>query len=855
MRTLWGALPLLISIYFVAAAAAYPQSEIAQADEAKPNETNGPNLKAALVEGAVAIDGSLSESAWEGAEKADEFSQFEPAEGAPATHPTDVRVLYGSSSVFIGAMLYDDEPDRIQQTLGRRDEYMQADWFAVSIDSHLDRRTAHLFAVNAAGVEYDAMQVEGQRVPPGPGGGGDASWDAIWDSAVRVTPNGWSVEIEIPYSMLRFSRADVQQWGVHFAREIPRLGELSEWPLVPRTERANLIARFAILQGISGIEPRRNLQVTPYTVSRLQREEDPLNPGTARHGTGLDAGADVRIGLGSNMTLNATVNPDFGQVESDPAELNLTAFETFFQERRPFFVEGSQIYQFSLIGPNNLLYTRRIGAGNPVLAATKLSGRTEEGLSFGFLGATTGENFGGGELRQYGAARASQQIGRYSSAGGMLTYFDGPGLDGRRRVLAGGADWDLRFADNTYSIDGFTAFTQGTGLDLGFTGQVMASRRQGAWTYALGGDFVDDRFDPNDVGRQRSNNAAGVVVRAGHDLKSGSSFGPFQRAEVGGYTFNQWSYDEGINLGGRLALRSEWMLRSFERIELGLGLDNLFGGYDLYETRGLWPNRIPTSLAVEAAYRTDDRREWRLSPQLQAEFEEDGGDVYTAGLAADWNVRSRLTLAAEADVEWGAGTIDWAANETFRRGDEGWEIGEASAAPGELASDQYVALDDASGLDEILSGVAPHAGSLYYVPVFGARDTRTIDLTLRTSYTFTPDLALQFYSQFFVARARFDDFMVLADRDTFAPYDGFPKRYEFSRSSFQFNAVLRWEYRPGSELYVVWTQSRRGDDVMNPLASTGPSPYDRPFTDQVSDTFGIFPGNVFLVKLNYTFLN
>jgi hypothetical protein len=851
MLKLWGALPLLLSIHFLAADAAFAQAEEASTDRVPPLQ-----LTAQLIEEAVTIDGGLSEPAWEGADTANEFLQFEPDEGAPVTHPTEVRVLYGPRSVYIGAMLFDDAPERIQQTLGRRDEYMQADWFAVSIDSHLDRRTAHLFAVNAAGVEYDAMRIEGENGQRGPGGGGDASWDAIWDSAVRVTPDGWSVEMEIPYSMLRFSRADVQTWGVHFSREIPRLGEVSEWPLVRRTDRANLIARFGTLQGISGIEPRRNLQITPYTLSRLSREEDPGDAGGALHETGFDAGADVRLGLGSNVTLNATVNPDFGQVESDPAELNLTAFETFFPERRPFFVEGSQIYQFTLVGPSNsLLYTRRIGAINPVLGAAKLSSRTADGLSFGVLGATTGDNFRGGQLRQYGAARASQQFGRYSSAGGMLTFFDGPAAYGRHRALAGGADWDLRFADNTYSIEGFTAFTQGSGLDLGFTGQVMAARRSGPWTYEIGGDFVDDRFDPNDVGRQRSNNAAGVIVRAGHDLHSGRSFGPFQRAEVGGHTFNQWSYAEGINLGGQVSMNSEWMLRDFQQVELGVGISNLFGGYDLFETRGLWPNRIPASYSVEASYRTDDRRAWRLSPQMEVSLEEDGGEVYTGGLSADWNVRSRLTLSAEADVEWGVGTIDWASNETFRRGGAGWEIGERTVSPARLEPDEYAPIEGGSALERILSAVAPSEGPQYYVPVFGARDTRTIDLTLRTSYTFTPDLALQFYGQFFVARARFDEFRILSDRDTYAPFDAFPKRYELSRSSFQFNAVLRWEYRPGSEVYVVWTQSRRADDELHPLAPAGPSPYDRPFTDQITDTFGIFPGNVFLIKLNYTFLN
>lgn len=804
-------------------------------------------MRAASTTGQIAVDGRLDEEAWEQAETADEFLQFEPREGAPVSQPTEVRILYGPSSLFVGAVMYDSEPDRIQQTLGRRDEYMQADWFAIAIDSHLDRRTAFLFAVNAAGVEYDALKSEGAREVRGPGGGGDASWDAIWDSSVRVTPHGWVAEIEIPYSMLRFSPAEVQTWGVHLSREIPRLGEVSEWPLVPRTERANLIASFGILEGIRGIEPRRNVQVTPYTLSRLSRDEDPTDPGAALNDAGMDVGADLRVGLGSNVTLNATVNPDFGQVESDPAELNLTAFETFFPERRPFFVEGAQIFQFPLVSFGNLLYTRRIGAYNPVLGAAKLSGRTESGLSFGVLGAATGSNFQGGDIRQYGAARATQQFNRFSSVGAMLTAFDGSHVDAGR-VLAGGADWDLRFANNTYSFRGFGAFARGDALETGITAQVAVGRRQGAWTYELAADITDEKFDPNDAGRQRYNDAKGAVLRWGHDLRGGQAFGPFQRAQVGGYTFHQWSYDESINLGGRFAINSRWTLRSFETVALGLVLDNHFGGYDLFETRGLGPNAVPVVYGGEVSYRTDDRREWHLQPQADVSFESTGGSVWTGALQGNWNVRSRLSLAAEAALELGMGTVEWAANERFRRDAGGWSIRESGGV-----DPAFIAFDDRGVLDGMLSAFEPLDG-VYHVPVFGARDTRTIDLTLRTNYTFTPDLALQFYSQFFVARARYDDYRILTDPDTYAPFDAFPKRYEFSRSSFQFNAVLRWEYRPGSELFVVWTQNRRADDALNPLGPWTASPYDRAFGDQVSDTFGIFPGNVFMLKLSYAFL-
>jgi hypothetical protein len=381
----------------------------------------------------------------------------------------------------------------------------------------------------------------------------------------------------------------------------------------------------------------------------------------------------------------------------------------------------------------------------------------------------------------------------------------------------------------------------------------LAARRRGAWTYEFGGDFVDHRFDPNDLGRQQRNNAAGAVVSFEHDVNAGRPFGPFQRAEMEGSAWHQWSYREGINLGGQLGVVSTWTLHSFESVELGIEVNDPFGGYDQFETRGLWPRAVPVAVEFGAEYGTDERKEWQIEPGIRFITESDGGRTYDVGARARWNVRSRLALAADMEVEWENGTVEWASNETIRRSLDGWAIGAMAGRPEDLDPGEFVSIGE--NLDALFTGVRPYDTSgHYYVPVFGARDTRAVDLTLRAGYTFTPDFSLQFYSQLFVARARYDDFRILRDPDTQTAFDAYPKRNEFSRSSFQFNTVLRWEYRPGSVLFVVWTQERRGDDEMNPLAPFGRSPYERPLSSQISDTFGIFPGNVFLIKLSYTFL-
>ncbi len=811
---------------------------------------NRPALQAHRVRSPISIDGRLNEAAWQEADSASGFRQFEPDEGAAATYPTEVRVLYGPGNLYIGAYLYDEQPARIRQTLGRRDDYNQADWFTVSIDSYYNQETAYTFAVNAAGVQLDGIRT----------GGGfrglDTSWDAIWESDVRVTPEGWVVEMRIPYSVLRFSESS-STWGIHFVRRIPRLGEQSEWPLVPRTQRANLIAQFGRLTGLENIEPRRNLQVRPYVVSRLQTQERPRQPGELAYASNIDVGGDLKVGLSSNITLDVTLNPDFGQVEADPAVLNLTAFETFYEEKRPFFLEGAQIYQFSA-GPGELLYTRRIGAQAPIVGAAKLSGRTAEGLAFGVLGASTGADFH--PVRHYGVVRLSQQIGSYSSAGGILTGFSGPTTAGRRRSLVGGADWDFRLAGNRYGIEGFAAVThrrwtqEGRTPETGFAGKLWWTKRQGVWTYNVGADVYSDEYNPNDVGRMRRNNFVALVGGFDYEVHGGQSFGPFQRASIGGFGLQRFSYREGINLGLSFDLRSRWTLRNFQQIELGLSVENPFGGYDLYETRGLGPWAKPFALEISGEFETDDRRRWQVEPEFSFTLRDDGGSGYGLGLRSNWNIGSRLTLSGNVEVEWENDMIAWSSNETFTRREDQWYIGTASLPPAELAPGAFEAFDDEGLLDPIFADVDPYTEGYYYVPVFGARDVRSFDFTLRSNITFTPGLSLQFYGQLFMARGRYDRFRILTNPDTLVPFESFPKRKAFAFSSFQANMVLRWEYLPGSTLYLVWTQGRRLSDRLNPLAPWGPSPYEVPVGGQFVDTFSIFPQNVFLVKIDYTFL-
>ena len=837
-----------------------------QTHEASSGDQGNDGVMQALFVGdAVVLDGVLDEEVWQQAIAVSGFRQYEPVDGAPASQKTEVRVLYGSNNLYVGALLYDDEPGAIEKALGRRDDFNRADWFLVAVDAYFDRRTAYVFGVNAAGVQFDALQSgSGGGGPPGGGNsnaprGMDPSWDAVWYSDIRTTADGWAVEMRIPYSMLRFSEAPVQTWGVHFTRRIPRLGEQVEWPHVPRTQRDNLVAGFGRLTGIREVKPRRNIQITPYTVTGLHTLESEDVAGKPTSTRTFDIGGDLKIGLGPNVTLDATINPDFGQVEADPAVLNLTAFETFFQERRPFFVEGINIYEFR-VGRGGLLYTRRIGADAPIIGATKLSGRTGSGLSFGVLGAASGNNFN--PSRGYGVARVSQQIGSYSTAGGIVTLFEGSNVGGNHlRSLAAGADWDLRFLENRYGVQGLFSITNRNWIDgdidgeTGFAGNLWVRKRQGTWSGFTGLDVFSDTFNPNDAGQLRQNNFIALISIIEHEINGGSPFGPFSRAGGRFFAYQQFSYREGLDLGQRLDFGSRWTLRGFQSIMFGLEYDNPFGGYDLYETRGLLPWSQPGSFAIQGQFETDERRNWQVEPGLELTFHENGGRESEVTLEGQWNVGNRLSLSSEIGAAWESDVVAWSANETFLRSGSGWSIGREASSPDDLTDADFEAFDDNGTLDAILSSVDPAEADRYYVSVFGARDTRSADITLRSTFTLTPKLSLQLYSQLFAARGRYDRFQIQQDRDHLADFDAYPKRDEFSFSSLQSNLVLRWEYRPGSSLFVVWTHGRRADDILNPLAPWDLSPYDRSLNDQFSNTFNVFPDNVFLIKLNYNFLN
>jgi hypothetical protein len=293
----------------------------------------------------LALDGKLSESSWKDEYAISTFVQRDPKEGSPATEKTFVDVLYDDDAIYIGARMYDSDPSKIEARLGRKDVTLTSDAFYVFIDPFHDKRTGYYFGVNAAGTHYDGTLMNDTW--------DDNSWDGVWEGKTAIDEKGWTAEIRIPYSQLRFEKSDQYRWGINFKRIISRKNESAFLVYTPKNG-SGFVSRFPSLVGMENIQPKRTLEVIPYFTSRgefLDHESgDPFNDGT---GFGAGAGGDARVGIGTNLTLNATVNPDFGQVEVDPAVVNLSDVETFYPEKRPFFVEGSNNFAFGQGGASN----------------------------------------------------------------------------------------------------------------------------------------------------------------------------------------------------------------------------------------------------------------------------------------------------------------------------------------------------------------------------------------------------------------------------------------------------------------------------------------------------------------------
>ncbi|MQY78871.1 MAG: hypothetical protein GH151_06705, partial [Bacteroidetes bacterium] len=445
------------------------------------------------------IDGILDDPVWQNLEWESGFIQQQPYEGKDPSQETAFKILYDDNNVYVAFRAYDASPDSIVKRMTRKDE-IDGDIVAIQLDSYYDRRTAFTFMVNAAGVKMDGVfSNDGENE--------DWTWDPIWHVKTNSDEEGWTAEMKIPLSQLRFDKEEDQVWGLQVVRLLFRKEELSIWQFIPR-DAPGWVHQFGELHGISGIKPKRQIEIAPYTVGNMERfEKEEGNPFATGKSSNLNIGVDGKIGITNNMILDFTMNPDFGQVEADPSQVNLTAYEIFFEEKRPFFIEGKNILSFPLMfgdgdmASENMFYSRRIGRrphsypntedgeyadipiNTSILGAAKLTGKTKNGLSIGILESITAKEkaeinnegikrFETVEpLTNYSVSRVQKDFNKGNTIlGGMFTTtnrkIENPDLNFlHTSAYSGGLDFTHQWKDRTYSFSLKNYFSQVKGSE------------------------------------------------------------------------------------------------------------------------------------------------------------------------------------------------------------------------------------------------------------------------------------------------------------------------------------------------------------------------------------------------------
>jgi hypothetical protein len=773
------------------------------------------------------IDGFLTDTVWQKASPAGDFIQRDPDEGRPASEDTEVRVLYDDAALYFGCMFFDSEPGEIVAQLTRRDnEDVEADLGSIRIDSYHDHQTAYEFTFNPSGVKVDILQYDDANRE-------DPSWDPVWDLQTRVLENGWAAELRIPFSILRFKEglgeAGEGEWGINVIRHVSRKQEDSYWVYTPKSE-SGFVSRFGHLSGLANIPPPRQFEVLPFVVAKQELEPERADR-EAGDEFSTDAGLDLRYGLSSNFVLDATFNPDFGQVEADPAVLNLTTFETFYPEKRPFFIEGTQIIRFSTFGDAfgpGMFYSRRIGRAIDadeveipeggrivsvpqtvsILGAAKFSGKTAGGLSIGVLEAFTEEETATVSdstgvvtdqvlepFAHYNVIRLRQDVLQNSNIGMIVTS---TAKTSRSPAITAGGDWNLRFGGNTYQVDGFIGLSRTTNSQAarvnGSAGKVRLARIAARhWLWNVGADFTSKTYNINDVGFFFRPNDFGATSTLQYKEDSPSEV--YRNYSVSLFLHERRNFD-ARNLNRETNLSAGFLFSNYWEADLSASLD--MGKYDDRETRGNGDYQRPHPYSLAFALDSDEREDLIVSIEQVI-----GRDTRKRRQTATRvEVRLRPTPWTEWSVEGGYERVDNL---------EAW-VDNVSQTDGTTAS------------------------------IFADRSTEEFDITLRGAVTFTRDLTLQFYGQMLLANGRYEAFRRLIGTSTFEPfvYQGNP---DFNDQFFNMNLVVRWEYLPGSTVFLVWSQARENTNEM----------VDATFGENVETTFSAPAGNVFLLKVSYWF--
>lgn len=840
------------------------------------------------------IDGNISDACWEQVEWSGNYQQFEPYNSEAPTQDTKLKVLYDAKNLYVAYRCYDDEPDKIERRMSRRDGF-PGDWIEINIDSYHDLRSAFSFTVSASGVK-------GDEFISNDGNNWDSNWNPIWYAKTQVDEEGWTAEIKIPLSQLRFGEAEEYVWGIQSTRRYFRKEERDTWQPI-RLNEPGWVSRFGELHGIKDIKQKRQVEIQPYiSAQRASFTAEEGNPFATGADSRITAGLDGRIGVTSDLTLDFTVNPDFGQVEADPGALNLNGFQIFFSERRPFFIENRNIFNYSIteaeaggnFNSDRLFYSRRIGgaphrniSSNPdenyyvdppenttILGAAKFSGKTESGLSIGILESITQREMATidilGErtqevvepLTNFFVGRVQQDFrGGNTVVGGILTAVNRD-LNGNpdlaflhESAYSGGLDVVHRWKDNQWVLTGKMLWSRVNGSTesiqstqeafehlfqrpdaehlevdttanslMGTGGTFKIANYGGDWIFETGMTWRSPELELNDIGFLVNTDELNYFFwGARRWTKPNKTFRRFQ------WNYNHWSrWDfSGKNLYRAVNTNSHQQWANFWSSGCGITYENL----DISKNalRGGPLLRRPNGFGINAYLNTDSRKKIQF-----------GLNTFQ-GLSQNNIVR----------VQSYGGYIQLQPTNSM-------SVNISPSFDRYQRQEQYVIQ-------------LKFEGDKRYI---NARvDQQTISLTIRLNYNITPDLTIQYYGQPFISRGRYQDFnkttatplgKTFEDRFTLfeaITYDSETAEYsvddnddrafdysfgnpDFNFIQFRSNLVLRWEYVPGSELFLVWSQGAN--------ASGDPN---RGLTRSLSENlFGDNARNVFLVKATYRFL-
>jgi len=834
------------------------------------------------------IDGVLDESLWNTGIKGSKFTQFQPAEGEEPYQPTEFSIFYDDNNIYVGIWAFDSDPDSISRRLTRRDE-IDGDLVGVEFDSYFDHRTSFGFWVSASGVKMD-------RIASNDGNTEDPGWDPIWFVKTNINSDGWTAEMRIPLSQLRFGENANKLWGFEVMRMIFRKGEISLWQPIKR-EESGWVHAFGELEGINDINPRKQLDITPYTVGSFERfEKEEGNPYATGKGKYLSAGFDAKIGITNNLTLDLAANPDFGQVEADPSQVNLTAYETFFAEKRPFFIEGRNILSMPLmigdgdLANENLFYTRRIGRrphGYPglnsgeyadvpeftrIIGAGKITAKTDGGLSIGIMEAVVAEQNAEIDLNGEKRYETIEPLTNYlvgslhkdynegnTVIAGMVTSTNrklkGTPLDYLHSdAYTGGIDFTQFFKNKTYMLEVKTYFSQVIGSTDAITRTQLSSARyyqredadhieldtSRTSLFGNGGSIMFGRVgnsklqgggffnwktpgvELNDIGYIRQVDEMMQILWASYRITQ--PFSIFRQLNFNGAQWNSWDFSGtymglGGNINANMELKNYWQINGGFNISSKTLSTAFLRGGPAFMT--------PMSYNSNFNIGTDNRKKLRFS--LSGFFPRSAeGHNKTNGLNMSVIYRPTNTLVI-------------------------------SLSPNYMSS-----ISNMQYMEQTSYNNDPRY-------IFGKIDQKVFGMSLRVNLTITPTMTIQYWGQPFFATGQYSDIKMVTnpqadeytdryhqytdeqiecytdegycsiDENTDGNIDYYVSYPDFNVKEFKSNLVARWEYRPGSVFYLVWSQGRSGYD------SYGDFNLNRDF----NNLYDVKPHNVFLVKFSY----